>query len=178
MLILLLGLTVLASCASLLPFLVLCIGRRIRWICVIFGFPIWRFLSFPSNGVVTGFSVRRLLGHMRELTVPFLFPLCLCQRELKLDMVVSSSAVWALAKLLGGMCRFLPCDVGSHMSRSRHLGWNQCSHGLSSRPLESCHHQCINAVCGVLGCPKGSAAERLDGTLTLRVVTQGWEWWW
>ena len=58
------------------------------------------------------------------------------------------------------------------MSRLRHLGWNQCSHGLSSRPLESCHHQCLKAVCGVLGYPKGSALELLDGTLKLRHCTE------
>ena len=62
-----------------------------------------------------------------------------------------SSLVRALAKLPGGLRRFLPCGVGSHMSRLRHLGWNQCSHGLTSRPLDSCHHQCLTAVCGVLG---------------------------
>ena len=69
------------------------------------------------------------------------------------------------------MGRFLPCGIGPHMSRLRHLGWNQCSHGLSSRPLESCHHQCLSAVCGVLGYPKGSAAELLDGSLKLRFCT-------
>ena len=62
-----------------------------------------------------------------------------------------SSLVRALAKLPGGHGRFLPCGLGSHVSRLRHLGWNQCSHGLSSRPVESCHHQCLKAVCGVLG---------------------------
>ena len=60
----------------------------------------------------------------------------------------------------------------SGMSRLRHLGWNQCSHGLSSRPLESCHHQCLQAICGVLGYPKGSALELLDGTLKLRHCTE------
>ena len=59
-----------------------------------------------------------------------------------------SSLVRALAKLPGGLGRFLPCKIGSHMSRLRHLGWNQCSHGLTSGPLESCHHQCLKAVCG------------------------------
>ena len=59
----------------------------------------------------------------------------------------------------------MPCSLGSQMSMLRHLGWNQCSHGLSSRPLESCHHQCLEAVCGVLGHPEGSALELLDGTL-------------
>ena len=78
-----------------------------------------------------------------------------------------SSLVHALAKLPGGLGRFLPCELGSHMSRLRHLAWNQCSHGLTSRPLESCHHQCLKAVCGVLEYPKGSALELLDGTLKL-----------
>ena len=65
------------------------------------------------------------------------------------------------------------CQVrfGSHMSRLRHLGWNQCFHGLSSRPLESCHHQCLKAVCGVMRYPCGAAAELLDGTLKLRYCT-------
>ena len=54
-----------------------------------------------------------------------------------------SSLVRALAKLPGGLGRFLPCSLGSHLSRLRHVGWNQCSHGLNSRPLESCHHQCL-----------------------------------
>ena len=82
-----------------------------------------------------------------------------------------SSLVRALAKLPGGLGRFVPCHLGSHLSRLRHVGWNQCSHGLSSRPLESCHHQCLKAVCGVFGYPKGAAAELLDGTLNLRFCT-------
>ena len=81
-----------------------------------------------------------------------------------------SSLVRALAKLSGGLGRFLPCQLGSHMSRLRHLGWNQCSHGLTSRPLEPCHH-CLKAVCGVLGYPEGSALELPDGTLKLRHCT-------
>ena len=83
-----------------------------------------------------------------------------------------SRIVRALSKLPGGLVWFLSCSLGSHMSRLRHLGWNQCSHGLSSRPLESCHHQCHKAFCGVLGYPKGSALELLDGTLKLRHCTE------
>ena len=95
---------------------------------------------------------------MSGVIVPFRFFLC-------------RSLVRALAKLPGGLGRFLPCELGSHMSRLRHLGWNQCSHGLSSRPLESYHHLCLKAVCEVLGYPKGSALELLDGTLKLRHCT-------
>ena len=54
-----------------------------------------------------------------------------------------SSLIRALGKLPGGLGRFLPCKLGTHLSRLRHIGWNQCSHGLDSRPLESCHHQCL-----------------------------------
>ena len=43
------------------------------------------------------------------------------------------------------------------------MGWEQCSHGLTSRPLETCHHQCLKAVCGFLGYPAGAAAELVDG---------------
>ena len=82
-----------------------------------------------------------------------------------------SSLLRALGKLPGGLGRFLPCRLGTHLSRLRHVGWNQCSHGLDSRPLESCHHQCLKAVCEVLGYPKGSALELLDGTLKLRYCT-------
>ena len=39
-----------------------------------------------------------------------------------------SSLVRALGKLPGGLGRFLPCQVGAHLSRLRHLGWNQCSY--------------------------------------------------
>ena len=78
-----------------------------------------------------------------------------------------SCLVRALAKLPFGLGIFLPCTEGSHMSKLRHIGWNQCCHGLTSRPLESCHHQCLQAVCGVLGYPKSSALELLDGTLKL-----------
>ena len=66
-----------------------------------------------------------------------------------------SNLVRAVGKLPSGICRFLPCGVGSHMSRSRHSGWEQCYHGLASRPLESCHRQCLQAVCGVLGLSSG-----------------------
>ena len=82
-----------------------------------------------------------------------------------------SSLIRALGKLPGGIGRFLPCNLGTHLSRLRHVGWNQCSHGLDSRPLESCHHQCLKALCGVLGYTKGSALELLDGTLKLRHCT-------
>ena len=103
--------------------------------------------------------------------VLFYFLLFLCQRELQYDMGVSFLVACAVGKLPGGLGRFLPCRLGTHLSRLRHVGWNQCSHGLDSMPLESCHHQCLKAVRGVLGYPKVSAFELLDGNLKLWYCT-------
>ena len=43
----------------------------------------------------------------------------------------------SLCLLLGGLGRFVPCSIGAHHCRLRHVGWERCSHGLTSRPLES-----------------------------------------
>ena len=104
---------------------------------------------------------------------PILIPSVLVSEgiEIRHGCQFLSSLVRALAKLRGGLGRFLPCRLSSHMSRLRHLGWNQCSHGLTSRPLESCHHQCLEAVCDVLGYPRGSVLDLSDGTLKLRHCT-------
>ena len=142
---------------------------------VILGFPFWNFLSFFEQ-----WAGHRLLSqkkvtrpHVRAGR-PILLPSVPVSEgiEIRRGCQFLSCLVRALAKLPGGLGRFLPCSLGSHMSRLRHLGWNQCSHGLIFRPLESCHHQCLKAVCGVLGYPKGSALELLDGTLKLRHCTE------
>ena len=104
---------------------------------------------------------------------PILFPYIPVSEgiEIRHGCQFLSSLLRALAKQPGGLGRFMLCSQGSHLSRLRHVGWNQCSHGLNSRPLESCHHQCLKALCGVLGYLKGSALELLDGTLKLRHCT-------
>ena len=43
----------------------------------------------------------------------------------------------ALRMLPGGLGRFLPGDIGANHSRLRHIGWEKCSHGLTSRPRET-----------------------------------------
>ena len=91
--------------------------------------------------------------------------------ELRQGCRFISDLVRALVKLPGGVGSFLPCSVGKHMSKSRHIGWDQCSHGLTSRQLESCHHQYLLAVCWVWGFLEGAAADLLDGTLKLRYCT-------
>ena len=79
----------------------------------------------------------------------FLFLLLRYQKESKFGKDAASSLAllgpwqvpWWVRQVLALCSR-------SHMSRLRHSGWEQCSHGLTSWPLESCHHQCLRAVCG------------------------------
>ena len=47
----------------------------------------------------------------------------------------------ALCLLPGGLGRFVPCSIGANHCRLRHLGWERCSHGLTSRPRESASHK-------------------------------------
>ena len=42
----------------------------------------------------------------------------------------------SLCLLLGGLGRFLPCSIGANHCRLRHVGWEKCGHGLTSRPRE------------------------------------------
>ena len=43
----------------------------------------------------------------------------------------------SLCLLPGGLGRFVPCSVGANHCRLRHIGWERCGHGLTSRPRES-----------------------------------------
>ena len=47
------------------------------------------------------------------------------------------SIIRFLGALPGGLGRFLPCQIGAHHCRLRHLGWEKCGHGLTSRPRET-----------------------------------------
>ena len=71
-----------------------------------------------------------------------------------------SSLLRALSKLSGGLGRFLPCAL-VHICP----GYGILA-GISVLTVF------LQAVCGVLGYPKGSALELLDGTLKLRHCTE------
>ena len=76
--------------------------------------------------------------------------------------------VRALCALPGGVGRFMPCDIGANPCRLRHIGWEKCSHGLTSRPRESASEGFLNEL--LLHCryPPWSAGALLQGTLPLR----------
>ena len=91
--------------------------------------------------------------------------------EIRHDCQFISSLVGALTQLPGGLGRFnAMLYYLSHVQVK--ASWVESVFSwLTSGPLESCHHQCLEAVCDVLGYPRGSALELLDGTLKLRHCT-------
>ena len=119
MLILLLGLTGLVFWLGSPPFLVLCTGLLVS---VDLG-SFWDFMfgtsdSFLSNGLVTVCLVKRLLDLMLGLKVrSFFLPSVPVSEgiEIRHGCQFLSSLVRALAKLPGGLGRFVPCHLGSHM---------------------------------------------------------------
>ena len=67
-----------------------------------------------------------------------------------------------------GIRRLVPCDIGANHCRLRHIGWERCGHGLTSRPLESASEAFLNKLLVLFGYPDGSAAAVLAGVLPLR----------
>ena len=97
----------------------------------------------------------RWIGHrlLPEKTVPF------CRRpgrmlhagtspfservQKRLGCQFIGSLFRSLGRLAGGHSRFIPGSLEPHLSRLRHMGWRQCGHGLTSRPLESSLPVCL-----------------------------------
>ena len=67
----------------------------------------------------------------------------------------------------GGIGRFLPCRIGADHCRSRHIGWEKCGHGLTSRPRETSSAAFRNELL-LLRYPPGSAPALLSGILPLK----------
>ena len=74
----------------------------------------------------------------------------------------------SLCLLPGRLGRFVPCSTGANHCRLRHIGWEECSHGLTSRPLQSASEGFLNELLVLLGYPSGSAVALLNGELPLR----------
>ena len=68
-----------------------------------------------------------------------------------------------------GLGRFVLCSIGANHCRLRHIGWEKCGHGLTSRPRESSCELFLNELLGLFRYPPGSRRElMLAGTLPLR----------
>ena len=78
------------------------------------------------------------------------------------------SLIRFLALLPGGLFRFLPCRTGANHCRLRHLGWEKCGHGLTSRPRETSDAVFLDSMLEVFGYPVRSGSLLLAGELPLR----------
>ena len=74
----------------------------------------------------------------------------------------------SLCLLPGGLGRFVPCSIGVNHCRLRHIGWEKCGHGLTSRPRESASELFLNELLSLFRYPSRSGRALLNGTLPLR----------
>ena len=65
-------------------------------------------------------------------------------------------------------CRFVACSIGANHCRLRHIGWEKCGHGLTSRPRESASLPFLDELLALFKYPSGSGRALLDGILPLR----------
>ena len=70
--------------------------------------------------------------------------------------------------LPGGLGRFVPCSIGANHCRLRHIGWEKCGHGLTSRPRESASELFLDELLGLFRYRPGSGRALLAGTRPLR----------
>ena len=74
----------------------------------------------------------------------------------------------SLCLLPGGLRRFVPCSIGANHCRLRHIGWEKCGHGLTSRPRESASELFLDELLSLFRYPSKSGRALLHGTLPLR----------
>ena len=79
-----------------------------------------------------------------------------------------SALMRSLCMLLGWLRRFVPCSIGANHCRLRHIGWEKCGHGLTSRPRESASELFLNELLSLFRYPPKSGRALLTGTLPLR----------
>ena len=73
-----------------------------------------------------------------------------------------------LCLLPGGLRGFVPCSIGANHCRHRHIGWEKCGHGLTSRPRESASELFLDELLSLFRYPSRSGRALLNGTLPLR----------
>ena len=91
--------------------------------------------------------------------------------QIRLGCQFIGSLFRCLSKLPGGFGRFIPGSLGPHLSRLGHLGWLQCGHGLTCRPLESSLPGCLEPLLYLLGYPAGAVGALSNGFLRIRYCT-------
>ena len=74
----------------------------------------------------------------------------------------------SLCLLPGKLGRFGPCSIGANHCGLRHVGWEKCGHGLTSRPRERASELLLNELLSLFKYPPGFARALLAGALPLR----------
>ena len=74
----------------------------------------------------------------------------------------------SLCLLPGGLSRFVTCSIGANHCRLRHIGWEKCGHGLTSRPRESASLHFLDELLALFRYPSDSGRALRAGTLPLR----------
>ena len=59
----------------------------------------------------------------------------------------------SLCLLPGGLGRFVTCSIGANYCRLRHIGWEKCGHGLTSRPRESASLHFLDELLALFSVP-------------------------
>ena len=91
--------------------------------------------------------------------------------QIRLGCQFLGSLFRSLGTLPGGLGRFIPGSLGTHLCRLSHLGWLQCSHGLTCRPMESCMPGCLKPLLDLLGYPATAISALSNGPLRIRNCT-------
>ena len=74
----------------------------------------------------------------------------------------------SLCLLPGELRRLVPWSIGANQCRLRHIGWEKCGHGLTSRLRESASELFLDELLGLFRYPSKSGRALLNGTLPLR----------
>ena len=64
--------------------------------------------------------------------------------------------------------RFMPFSIGANHCRLKHLGWERCGHGLTSRPRKTASDIFLNELLVFFRYPPGSAPALMAGNLSLK----------
>ena len=81
-------------------------------------------LFFVNSGLVTG----RPISVSAVSFVPGI--------DIRRSCRFTGAEMRSLCLLPGGLGRFVPCSIGANHCRLRHVGWEKCGHGLTSRPRD------------------------------------------
>ena len=87
--------------------------------------------------------------------------------------------IWRSCRVIGAMMRsvcllpgwlgrFVPCSIGANHCRLRHIGWEKCGHGLTSRPRESASEPFFNELLGLFRYLAGSPRLAVAGVVLVR----------